>query len=107
MKSELLKKMKYEMPGKPKQAGKGPMAEDMASEDGMEVEISLEEPEMEETGMPEMEMEMEGDLAEGEAEDLEAPDLSLFSDEELQAELDKRLAKPAGKSPAKAPAKMA
>ena len=105
MKKELLKKMKYEMPGKPKQAGKGPMAEDMASEDGMEVEISLEEPEMEETGMPEMEMEDEEAMAEGEME--EAPDLSLFSDEELQAELDKRLAKPAGKSPAKAPAKMA
>ena len=93
MKKELLKKMKYEMPGKPKQAGKGPMAEDM------EVEISLEEPEMEETGMPEMEGEGEAQMAEG--EDMEAPDLSLFSDEELQAELDRRMA------PAKGPAKMA
>lgn len=98
MKKELLKKMKYEMPGKPKQAGKGPMAEDM------EVEISLEEPEMEETGMPEMEGEGEGEaqMAEGEdMEEMEAPDLSLFSDEELQAELDRRMA------PAKGPAKMA
>ena len=99
MKKELLKKMKYEMPGKPKQAGKGPMAED-----GMEVEISLEEPEMEETGMPEMEDEGEGEemMAEGEdMEEMETPDLSLFSDEELQAELDRRMA------PAKGPAKMA
>lgn len=99
MKKELLKKMKYEMPGKPKQAGKGPMAED-----GMEVEISLEgeEPEMEETGMPEMEGEGEAQMAEGEdMEEMETPDLSLFSDEELQAELDRRMA------PAKGPAKMA
>ena len=96
MKKELLKKMKYEMPGKPKQAGKGPMAEDM------EVEISLEEPEMEETGMPEMEGEGEAQMAEGEdMEEMEAPDLSLFSDEELQAELDRRMA------PATGPAKMA
>jgi hypothetical protein len=98
MKKELLKKMKYEMPGKPKQASKGPMAEDM------EVEISLEgeEPEMEETGMPEMEVEGEEMMAEGEdMEEMETPDLSLFSDEELQAELDKRMA------PAKGPAKMA
>ena len=98
MKKELLKKMKYEMPGKPKQAGKGPLAEDM------EVEISLEgeEPEMEETGMPEMEVEDEAQMAEGEdMEEMEAPDLSLFSDEELQAELDRRMA------PAKGPAKMA
>lgn len=104
MKKELLKKMKYEMPGKPKQAGKGPMAEDMASKDDLEVEISLEEPEMEETGMPEMEGEDEGEaqMAEGEdMEEMEAPDLSLFSDEELQAELDRRMA------PAKGPAKMA
>lgn len=105
MKKELLKKMKYEMPGNPKQKGKGPMAEDMASEDGMEVEISLEEPEMEETGMPEMEDEGmdEAQMAE-DMEEMEAPDLSLFSDEELKAELDKRKA-PA--KPAKAPGKMA
>ena len=66
MKKELLKKMKYEMPGKPKQAGKGPMAED-----GMEVEISLEEPEMEETGMPEMEGEDECEAQMAEGEDME------------------------------------
>ena len=93
MKKELLKKMKYEMPGAPKKGG-APMAEDM------EVEISLgEEPEMEETGMPEM---AEGEDMEGEdMEEMESPDLSIFSDEELKAELDKRMAKPAGKGPAK------
>ena len=90
MKSELLKKMKYEMPGAPKK-NQGPMSEDMAPEEGMEVEISLgEEPEMEETGMPSM----------AEEEGMEpAADLSMFSEDELMAELEKRKAK--GKAPAK------
>lgn len=89
MNRELLKKMKYEMPGAPK-GKKGPMAEDLASKDDLEVEISLgEEPEMEETGMPGM--------AEEEGMETEAADLSMFSEEELMSELEKRKAK--GKAP--------
>jgi hypothetical protein len=87
MNRELLKKMKYEMPGAPK-GKKGPM------EDDMEVEITLgEEPEMEETGMPGMAEE------EGMEEGMEAADLSMFSEEELMSELEKRKAK--GKAPNK------
>jgi hypothetical protein len=82
MKKDLLKKMKYEMPGMSK--GKGPA---MPEED-MEVEISLGE-EPEETGMPEMAEEM--DMEEGE---MEMPDLSAFSEEELMAEIKKRKSAP-------------
>jgi hypothetical protein len=82
MKKDLLKKMKYEMPGMSK--GKGPA---MPEED-MEVEISLGE-EPEETGMPEMAEEM--DMEEGE---MESPDLSAFSEEELMAEIKKRKSAP-------------
>jgi hypothetical protein len=90
MKKDLLKKMKYEMPGAPK--GKGPMPGET------EIEISLEEPEMEETGMPDMMAEEEGeDMEEG----MEAADLSMFSEDELMAELEKR------KTKGKAPNKMA
>jgi len=81
VKKELLKKLKYEMPGMSK--GKGPA---MPEED-MEVEISLGE-EPEETGMPEMAEE------EVEVEEMEGPDLSSFSEEELMAELKKRKAGP-------------
>jgi hypothetical protein len=87
MKKEMLKKMKYEMPGMAK-GKKGPAEE----EAGMELEISMEEPE--ETGMPEMAMEEPEMEGEGE-EEMEMPDLSLFSEEELMAELKKRKAKPA------------
>lgn len=88
MKKELLKKMKYEMPGAPKGKGpKGPM------EDDLEVEISLgEEPEMEETGMPDMMAEGEG--MEGEGMEEAPADLSMFSEEELMAELKKRKSPP-------------
>jgi hypothetical protein len=93
MNRELLKKMKYEMPGAPK-GKKGPMEDGMASKDDLEVEISLgEEPEMEETGMPGMAEE------EGMEEGMEAADLSMFSEEELMSELEKRKAK--GKAPNK------
>lgn len=85
MKKELLKKMKYEMPGM--KGKKGPAEE----EAGMELEISMEEPE--ETGMPEM-MAEAPEMEEGEEEEMEMPELTKFSDEELMAELKKRKAKP-------------
>lgn len=98
MNRELLKKMKYEMPGAPK-GKKSPMADGMASKDDLEVEISLgEEPEMEESGMPDMMAEEEG-MEEG--MEMEAADLSMFSEEELMSELEKR------KTKGKAPNKMA
>ncbi len=82
MKKDLLKKMKYEMPGMSK--GKGPAM----PEDEMEVEISLGE-EPEETGMPEMAEEMDTEEV-----DMESPDLSAFSEEELMAEIKKRKSAP-------------
>lgn len=95
MKNELLKKMKYEMPGAAKGKGK-PMPEET------EIEISMGPESADEEGLPELaeadDQEMEGEM------EMEGPDLSSFSDEELQAELDKRMAKPA---PGKSPAKMA
>jgi len=89
MNKDMLKKMKYEMPGAPKK-GKSPMPGET------EIEISLEEPDMEETGMPDMVAEEEG-MEEG----MEAADLSMFSEDELMAELEKR------KTKGKAPNKMA
>jgi hypothetical protein len=68
MKKELLKKLKYDMP----------------QDEAPEMEISLGMEEEEEGEEPEMiSLDMEG-------EESSAPDLSGFSDEELQAELDKR-----------------
>ena len=94
MKKELLKKMKYDMPGMPK----GPKGE---APEGAEIEISLGE-ESEELGGPKMpgeesEDSYESGMAEEEMdmEEPEALDLSLASDEELMAELKKRKAKPA------------
>lgn len=71
MKKELLKKLKYDMPKDEKE----PM---------MEIELGMEEeaPEGEEPEM--MSLDMEGE------EGMESPDLSGFSDEELQAELERR-----------------
>jgi hypothetical protein len=96
MKKELLKKMKYEMPGMAKgPKGKGPMPEDMASDaEDLEVEISMGPESEEEVGMPKMAMEEEGPEMEMD-EEMEMPDLAGFSDEELMAELKKRKAKPA------------
>jgi len=67
MKKELLKKLKYDMP------------KDEAPE--MEISLGMEEEEGEEPEM--ISLDMEG-------EESSAPDLSGFSDEELQAELDRR-----------------
>lgn len=92
MKSELLKKMKYEMPGAAK--GKGP-----AMPEETEIEISMGPEDSEEEGMPQMEGQEDEMMAE------EGPDLSIFSDEELQAELDRRMAKSA--PPSKPSPKMA
>ena len=91
MKKELLKKMKYDMPG----MAKGPKGE---APEGMEVEISLGE-EPEEMGGPKMPGEAEDEMM-AEEVDMEEPeaeglDLSMASDEELMAELKKRKAKPA------------
>lgn len=97
MKNELLKKMKYEMPGAAKGKGK-PMPEET------EIEISMGPESADEEGLPELaEVDDQEMMAEGQ-EEMEGLDLSSFSDEELQAELDKRMAKPA---PGKSPAKMA
>jgi hypothetical protein len=90
MKKDLLKKMKYEMPGMP---GKGkPMPEET------EIEISMGPESADEEGMPEMPEDMAEEM---DVEEAEGPDLSVFSDEELQAELDKRMSKPAAKPSAK------
>ena len=99
MKSELLKKMKYEMPG----AAKGPKGKGPAMPEETEIEISMGPEDSEEEGMPEMlaEVEDEGEATMAE----EGPDLSIFSDEELQAELDRRMAKSA--PPSKPSPKMA
>lgn len=67
MKKELLKKLKYDMP------------KEEAPEMEMEMEMGMEE-EGEEPEM--MSLEEEGEM--------ETPDLSAFSDEELQAELARR-----------------
>ena len=88
MKKELLKKLKYEMPGMAaKGKGKGPMP---MEDEEMEVEISMGPESADEEGFPEM-------MAEGEGEEMEAgtegPDLSMASEEELMAELKKRKAK--------------
>ncbi len=93
MKKDLLKKMKYEMPGMPGKAKGKPMAEE-----DLEVEISMGPESADEEGMPEMPEDM---AEEADMEEMEGPDLSVFSDEELQAELDKRMSKPAAKSSAK------
>ena len=92
MKKELLKKMKYDMPG----MAKGPKGE---APEGTEIEISLGE-ESEELGGPKMPGEESEDEMMAEEVDMEEPeaeglDLSLASDEELMAELKKRKAKPA------------
>ena len=90
MKKDLLKKMKYEMPG---MSGKGkPMPEET------EIEISMGPESADEEGMPEMPEDMAEEM---DMEEAEGPDLSVFSDEELQAELDKRMSKPAAKPSAK------
>lgn len=73
MKKDLLKKMKYEMPGMPKEKAGSPMDEEM------EVEITMGPEEEEETGMPEMP-----------EEEMAMADLSSFSDAELQDELERR-----------------
>jgi hypothetical protein len=70
MKKDLLKKLKYDMPKDEKE----PM---MEIELGMEEEEEGEEPEM-------ISLDMEEEAG------MEGPDLSGFSDEELQAELDRR-----------------
>lgn len=93
MKKELLKKLKYEMPGMAaKGKGKGPMP---MEDEEMEVEISMGPESADEEGMPEM----PDMMAEGEGEEMEAEseaaglDLSMASEEELLAELKKRKAK--------------
>jgi hypothetical protein len=68
MKKELLKKLKYDMP------------KDEAPE--MEISLGMEEEEGEEPEMLSLDMEEEAGM--------EGPDLSSVSDEELQAELDRR-----------------
>lgn len=87
MKKDLLKKLKYEMPGMSKGKGKGPMP----MEDETEIEISMGPESADEEGMPEMMA--EGEEVETEEPETEGPDLSLVSEEELMAELKKRKSK--------------